>query len=621
VEPTPLPAPIEAVHLLALLTRVRAGRVASGELDARRLYDVRAMKCAFAELGYLRRLAAAGRTGGTVVTSMPQLVTGLAALHPAWKLTGDAFEDRDRHHQAVRRRLRDLEAMGLLRWRVGVDGDGEERRTEIELVEGPAVTVDELEEAASRLRCWQARYGSALNTGSSTGIRNAARHGRPLSDSERQRRGCQQTRAAASRRKRAHQTNSTPPSGASATPQDNPPLSNRNVPALRNACPRTGVTRVNGHGPANLSATPEPVGDDKTTGSEDGGGAAVAGSLASVSGVLGSAADVGGRAWDPEALIARVRAREAQRAPVIAAIAKSAQARAVEVATWGLDRGWPFSRLREAWVVARYGATVAADSGAGGAGPLYGEDYARLRRAVARYQRNQSAAPDGYPDRGLGALLHIGSLAGAGELAHAPRTLRYAIGALDQLSRRMRAIATADSAKRHQSAANRTQRRRNPPPRAYQLTFRTTAWPRWILTDGRQEPLFDQHGVLQLDESRVALAPAPHTDAYRTVIRDAHLLAGHQLPLELDGRRQMALRYEGELEPAQRPKRPSVEQLELRELSHRTGQPLSLLRQISPTYREAWLTQARQRDAVQARADALSMRAALAALHQRPPQR
>jgi hypothetical protein len=126
--------------------------------------------------------------------------------------------------------------------------------------------------------------------------------------------------------------------------------------------------------------------------------------------------------------------------------------------------------------------------------------------------------------------------------------------------------------------------------------------------------------VLQLDESRVALAPAAHTDAYRTVIRDAHLLAGNTLPLELDGRRQMALRYQGELEPAQRPKRPSVEQLELRELSHRTGQPLSLLRLISVTYREAWLTQARQQDAAQARADALAMRAALAALHDRPSQ-
>ena len=59
-----MPAPVEPVHLLALLTRVRAQRVAAGELAAGRLYDVRAFKCAYAELGYLRRLAAAGGRGG-----------------------------------------------------------------------------------------------------------------------------------------------------------------------------------------------------------------------------------------------------------------------------------------------------------------------------------------------------------------------------------------------------------------------------------------------------------------------------------------------------------------------------------------------------------------------------
>ena len=84
--------------------------------------------------------------------------------------------------------------------------------------------------------------------------------------------------------------------------------------------------------------------------------------------------------------------------------------------------------------------------GPAGAGPLYPDDYARLRRAVARYERNHTAAPEGYPAGGLGALLHLGALAGAGELPGGPRTLRYAVGALDQLSRRMRAIATADSA-------------------------------------------------------------------------------------------------------------------------------------------------------------------------------
>jgi hypothetical protein len=149
---------------------------------------VRAFKSCYAELGYLRRLAAAGRAGGTVVTSMRQLVAGLAALHPAWRIDGgEGWEDRDRHHRTVRRRLDALQAMGLLRWRIGTNPDGEERRTELELRPAPDASAEELHAAARHLERWQARYGLALNTGSSTGIRNAAGHGRTISASERQR--------------------------------------------------------------------------------------------------------------------------------------------------------------------------------------------------------------------------------------------------------------------------------------------------------------------------------------------------------------------------------------------------------------------------------------------------
>jgi hypothetical protein len=202
-ERTPMPAPVDAVHLLALLTRVRQARIDVGEIktpegkrgQTSRLYDVRAFKTALAEHGYLRRLAAAGHCGGTVVTSMAQLVQGLAALHPAWKLDGDKFSDRDRHHRAVRRRLRDLKDMGLLDWRVGVDVDGEDARTELDLRTAPDVSVEELTNAAAQLKRWQTRYGPALNTGSKTGIRYAAHHGRPLTASERQCRGIAHARA------------------------------------------------------------------------------------------------------------------------------------------------------------------------------------------------------------------------------------------------------------------------------------------------------------------------------------------------------------------------------------------------------------------------------------------
>jgi hypothetical protein len=610
-----MPAAIDAVHLLALLTRVRARRVADGQLGEGRLYDVRAFKTVYAELGYLRRLAAAGRHGGTVLTSMRQLVAGLAALHPAWKLTDDGFENRDRHHQDVRRRLRALQEMGLLGWRVGLDLDGEERRTELELNEAPEVSAEELQAAAGVLARWQARYGKALNTGSTTGIHNAAGHGRPLSAPERQRRGVRHARAAAASRPRGGQkSNSTPPFGASATPQKDPSL-DPNVLVTRNACQRTRVTRTNAQYTSNETAAPDRAAQDETPALEE---VHVEGNLASAGGAAGAPEVVGDRVWDPVALVQRVKAREAQRAPVLAAIAKDAQTRAVELAGWGLERAWPSPRLREAWVVARYGAATAADSGPAAAGLLYPEDYTRLRRAAARYERNRAAAPDGYPPGALAALLRIGALAADGQLPNAPRTLRYAIGALDQLARRMRALATADSAQRHAAAAGRATRRRDRAARAPKLAFRAPGWPAWILTPGRELPCFDERGVLVLDERNVALAPAPDTSAYRTVIRDAYLTAGQPLPLEHDGRRQMALRHTGQLEPAQRPERPAVEELELRELAHRTGEPTSLLRKISPAYRQAWLQRQRQSDAAQARADTAAFRRALAALHDQP---
>ncbi|MGO9955559.1 MAG: hypothetical protein ACLP50_06180 [Solirubrobacteraceae bacterium] len=183
---------------------------------------------------------------------------------------------------------------------------------------------------------------------------------------------------------------------------------------------------------------------------------------------------------------------------MIAAIARQANARTAEVAAWTLDRHWPQSRLRQAWVVARYGALAAADSGPAAAGPLEPEQYVRLRRAVARWERNSEARPDGWPAGGLAALLQIGTLAAVAEIPDPPRLLAYAIGRLDQLSKRLRAHNTASSARRLDGAAARARRRRQPTA-APRLQFRAS-WPAWILLPGHSEPAFDDSGRLQLDE-------------------------------------------------------------------------------------------------------------------------
>ena len=146
-------------------------------------------------------------------------------------------------------------------------------------------------------------------------------------------------------------------------------------------------------------------------------------------------------------------------------------------------------------MAARWGAHTAADSGPATAGPLSHEHYVRLRRAVARWERNATARPQGWPAGGLAALLHLGKLGALGELHDAPRLLCYAIGRLDELSRRLRAVASADSATHHHRATQRAQRRRHAPrPAAGSFTFavggQEARWPPLLLLDGRQEPTF-----------------------------------------------------------------------------------------------------------------------------------
>jgi hypothetical protein len=589
VASTPLPAAPTDVELLALLTRARSVRVARGELASTRLYDLRAFKTVAAELAYLRRLAAGGRYEGTVVTSMRQLVVGLAPLHPAWRMTGgEGWEDRDRHHQAVRRRLRALQAMGLVRWSVGVDEDGEERRTELELLSVPEVMPAELAAAAARLARWEARYGAELDTGSRTGIRGVRRASAPLSASERQRRGCARVRDRAARRGvvESSKSNSTPPCGAEPTAQNNG-LFHEDIATTRNRCERTGVTRANAPVIATDTAA---VNGSKTTCIEDGGPFGSDGSpVSETTGDLGI---------DVQALLARVRQRQALRAPILAEIAAQANRRAVEVCQWSLERQWPAGRLREAWVVARFGARAAAEGGSHQAGPLARESYERLRRAVARYERSADARPEGFPARGLGALLHLGGVAGEA----GPRTLAYAIGALDQLSRRMRAHATAASLERVQAAERRARKRHldPPPPPPFQFRSAGPRWPKWLTVDEAGVPVFSA-GLPVIDvELAEGMGAHPSSGYYDATIRDAYLVAGQDLPTLLDGRWAMRLRDSGEIPPAGRR---DTGDWNLLELVRRTGEPAARWARVPPVLRDEMLACLRADEARQARAE------------------
>jgi hypothetical protein len=106
--------------------------------------------------------------------------------------------------------------------------------------------------------------------------------------------------------------------------------------------------------------------------------------------------------------------------------------------------------------------------------------------------------------------------------------------------------------------------------------------------------------MLALNHQARGGVPPIDSDQYRMIVRDAYLLAGRQLPADVDGRKLMALRHQGKLDPAVRRPPPSAQQRELGELAHRTGQPTSQLARLSPAYRQAWLVQLRQHDAQRA---------------------
>ena len=567
---TPRPDPVDAVHLLALQTRGRARRVEAGELSPQRLYDVRAFKSAYAELGYLRTLMRR-ESGGTIATSMPQLVAGLARLHPAWKIDGDKFADRDRHHTAVRRRLRDLHDMGLLSWRVGVDADGEDARTELELRPAPDVTDDELAAAADRLARWQGRYGDALNTGSSTGIHNAARHGRPLSASERQRRGVARTRARAQRLREPSTTNSGPHFVAPATPE--------NTNSTTHLTEDDHVCGFRTRAPATGDAIPR-LGDRPTPAANN------PAETASVTDEV-QPSPVDQPTVDVDAVLQRVAQREAERQPVIDVIAAQAAQRALEVALWRLDRGWPMKRIREAWVVWRHGPMHLAEYGSSAAGPLEDDDPDRLRRAATRYERHAAARPDGFPEGALGALAAIAASAAGRDST--PVTLHYAIRRLDQLSRRMRASATTNDPVRRTQQIKRAQARRERRSSVLgelAFSFRTRPpgpWPFWVALNAAGEPLLVD-GELTLDSIYGSFAPRRSDPEYTLTLRDAQLLGDWQ---PFDGRAQMADSDASHGGLTRRRARPGPYQLELGIRGPRDPDDVELARLADITLQDA----------------------------------
>ena len=438
-----VPEHVDAQHFLVLLTRHRDSLIAAERLHRRYRYDFRRFSSTLAAYGHIRRLATAAPASAHVATSMRQLVEGFAAFHPEWELDrGDSFVNRDRYHSTVRDHLADLVACGLLTWQAGVNDEGEERRTELLLLDAPQVDVEELALAKTRLTWWARRY-PGLDTGSSVRVPNAPRAAKALPPGQRAKRARARCKAAKAAKAaggpagaRGFSSSGAPPSGALPALQgkaSNPP-SALNVPsATPTRTPELGSRThrgANGLGVeagARASAREFPsvpqgavetkwncIAEEEVD--QSSGDLGHAGGALSAAGGVRSGAELSAEAErrvaavlaDPEQM-ARLATEQRSVDELHAAIGRQASRRTLELAASPAERAWPPIRVREAWALARYGPDQIGP-GSATAVRLSHDRHAQLLRAVRRYERYiglaLAVAPGSSAERGRLEHLH-----------------------------------------------------------------------------------------------------------------------------------------------------------------------------------------------------------------------
>jgi hypothetical protein len=432
---------------------------------------------------HVQRLARVdgGRRGAVVVTSMPQLVRGLAAGLD-WECSEDRFADRDRHHTSVRRWLDALQAAGLIRWRAAENDEGELCRTEITLLPVPELDAHELAAAEARWEVWRRRYGPSLKTAAQRCLGDVFARVRPPAPA--------QWRGLARRRGRAIQaarerisTVLAPPSGALPNGRENPLHSAHTKNRARTLAAGTGARASRGATGTSDGAMQRAIaspGSEKreTPGTEEAAvnsartpqGHATAGGdpraeAASPRRPLPSGPAASDPLLDRAAIATRVAARTTASAWRRMHVARQARKRARELltATPGARHG--LARLREAWVVWRFGTEIRAnftspasgaervgDHGHADAGPRTAGQLERARSAIGNYERHAECRPAGWPVSGAGALCALAAQRRAD-------TLDGDIARLACLARAMHATARDRDSGRLERLRRRAQRR------------------------------------------------------------------------------------------------------------------------------------------------------------------
>jgi hypothetical protein len=482
---------------------------------------------------------------GRYATSVWQIVEALAPAMGWGPVPPKGHPDRQRwlraHARNVRFWLEHLQGAGIISFEHEPDNRGQHWRTIITLHKAPDPPADELAAAQRRHKAFKARRRIQARRRRAHPERR--RRGRLL---ELIRRDCARPQAATRRRLaiaracalKDHQAATVAAAAAALDPSPlltkhrahrftappaEEPIRSENASATSHVCwDRSGVTHAHATELDDVVAALESSPETASPRKPERAGEPDVGELQ------------GALLWQmtPDELQAHVAELEAARRARVELVTSHAQRRAREVAASSADRGWPPWRLKEAWVVWRHGAEVAGEHGPGQAGPLQPGDLKLLAGAVRRYEAHAARRPPGWPSGGYAALEQIATRARDRDAL--PVILHWAIAELEQLSVRMHAIAVADDPDRLARMIARAHRRRQPPAPT-RLRFRTpsSAWPPWAALDEHGTPILTDDGALVLLD--VLGAPQRSEERYRTVLRDAYLVAGLWPPPEADG--------------------------------------------------------------------------------------
>jgi hypothetical protein len=499
---------------------------------------------------YLFRLGHAARSA-RFATSVEQLVVGLAPVM-GWGAVprgrGERAQFVRAHRKSVQRWLDDLQAAGLVAHVPERDGRGQWWRTQIQLFVAGDPTAQELRVAQFRARGWRRRErgrrrarrvapslaairGRSGVPGRATRSRVARARGRVLHEL---RRGAnveaQIARAAEIRADRALLTH---PYGAPPTSAD---VSGSPRPSRRSATPESAAPLAWCPAQASMKHGAFVAGT--------GAHAEVASARAAVAArpAPNESSEEIGRLppGDFDALVLRrVAARQRQAAWRTSEIRVQASQRAADVRAWPAGRACPLGRLREAWVVHRYGLARVTDSGAAAAGAKRPAVDRLVRRAIALYEAHAEHRPPGWPTGGAAALCALAAQGHANWLAGD-------VARLLTLARAMRATALEHDADRLAGARTRAMWRAA--PREGRIAFRTLR-PRLETAEQRRHRVRD--AVLLAGGNPAAWPNAglalDHIPTLRAARPGNPQLVDRDSYAELDGFGARAARYRAEL--------------------------------------------------------------------------